>query len=484
MPCRITDDDLEVISEIVDPAAKNEALVLLVLHDVFGGVFCSGGGTRGVDGSTRAGGSDAHHWTILSARAALTAELRSLDAIALKLRAESLLVTWFEKKKNEGGDAERIRREIQKRFQKWAQHFGGDDASPALVIGTAQALCVGKVAFGPPSRITEADIEMICAMEHATARKEAAAVLILHDVFGGVFRAHDVIQWSGGDRVEVAAPESEPELEPELAPEPEPEREVGVEAWPAAQSHPGWLTVTVMACRDLPRMDVFDKNDIYVSVLCDGETARTTTDDGGGSDPEWASGDGESLMFDLEPRKPGQKTSVTIGVYDEDAGSADDLCGHCTIDLPEAAYMGPYMNSSGLLCGAEPDGWKSDGQWFVLDNEQKKGKRVGDVKVAIEWSLDTSVVATRADVGARPTTSSGAASMGEDLRSRRWSAPPDCGEVGGDEDEDDDDVLELETKPSFTSPPRERFEPQFVSPPRGGKLKRTQTQAPMVKGAW
>jgi hypothetical protein len=58
-----------------------EAAVLLVLHDVFDGVFCSGGaGSRGPDGAARDGhgrdgAPEVHQWTFLSARAALVAEL-------------------------------------------------------------------------------------------------------------------------------------------------------------------------------------------------------------------------------------------------------------------------------------------------------------------------------------------------------------------------------------------------------------------------
>ena len=54
-----------------------EAAVLLVLHDVFDGVFCSGGaGSRGPDGAARDGhgrdgAPEVHQWTFLSARAAL-----------------------------------------------------------------------------------------------------------------------------------------------------------------------------------------------------------------------------------------------------------------------------------------------------------------------------------------------------------------------------------------------------------------------------
>lgn len=112
------------------------------------------------------------------------------------------------------------------------------------------------------------------------------------------------------------------------------------------------------------------------------------------------------------------------------------------------------------------------------------------MKVTIEWSLDTYIVAARAADPTRPPTDA-SQSMGEDPDRSR--VLPDGGEkTDGDDDDtqgEGEDVLDVGKRPAFASPPRERFEPQFVSPPRGGRpgggVKRPQVDpAPMVQGAW
>ncbi len=88
-------------------------------------------------------------------------------------------------------------------------------------VGTARALCAGKVAYGPPSRITEYELDLIDKIETLGAKppsaardtmsieqipdaqleqrkREAGAVLILHDVFGGVFRATEILSTTNG----------------------------------------------------------------------------------------------------------------------------------------------------------------------------------------------------------------------------------------------------------------------------------------------
>ena len=70
-------------------------------------------------------------------------------------------------------------------------------------------------------------------------------------------------------------PEPEPEPEPELEPEPE------SEPVPACERYGSVVSVTVLACRGLPKLDLFDKNDVYVSVEVNGRSQRTTVDEVG-----------------------------------------------------------------------------------------------------------------------------------------------------------------------------------------------------------
>jgi hypothetical protein len=70
-------------------------------------------------------------------------------------------------------------------------------------------------------------------------------------------------------------PEPEPEPEPELEPEPE------SEPVPACERYGSVVSVTVLACRGLPKLDLFDKNDVYVSVEVNSRSQRTTVDEVG-----------------------------------------------------------------------------------------------------------------------------------------------------------------------------------------------------------
>jgi hypothetical protein len=54
-----------------------------------------------------------------------------------------------------------------------------------------------------------------------------------------------------------------------------------------------------------------------------------------------------------------QCIGLVVSLIDEDAGSADDLCGWRMVVLPDAAYSGPYENVCGLVCLARAHGWSS-----------------------------------------------------------------------------------------------------------------------------
>jgi hypothetical protein len=73
----------------------------------------------------------------------------------------------------------------------------------------------------------------------------------------------------------------QPELEPEPEPEPEPESEPESEPVPACERYGSVVSVTVLACRGLPKLDLFDKNDVYVSVEVNSRSQRTTVDEVG-----------------------------------------------------------------------------------------------------------------------------------------------------------------------------------------------------------
>ena len=148
------------------------------------------------------------------------------------------------------------------------------------------------------------------------------------------------------------------------------------------------VTVTVMACRDLPKADLFGETDPYVTVKVEDETARKTpTVDDGGSDPIWGEGEG-SRLGTFYPELVGFPV-IKVKAYDEDIGPgtlADDLLGKCEIDM-------------GRLKVPLYELWSKRGWWPL----RLKGKDCGAVELLIEWDpyppegpLDASLLAQKA----------------------------------------------------------------------------------------
>lgn len=145
---------------------------------------------------------------------------------------------------------------------------------------------------------------------------------------------------------------------------------VGIGAVADASPETGQLLLTVIEAQSLPKMDLFGKNDVYVSATLkkaetDSVELRTSTIEGGGSDPRWKGGQGETLSFD---DVDSNSLPVRVGVYDEDKGG-DDLIGQCYASLDEVT-----ASDEGFV-----DVWK--------DLTTEKGAR-GRLRVVIQWRAD------------------------------------------------------------------------------------------------
>ena len=153
------------------------------------------------------------------------------------------------------------------------------------------------------------------------------------------------------------------------------------------------LVVSVLECRGLPKMDTFGKNDPFVEVnltTTEGQSWReklrsmhqdtrtSSTIDGGGAAPQWNSGAGEQLTFDVARRHPGQKTAVRVRVYDEDTGSANELIGTHTFELPVSGPEvggGPAWNRSEVQLLGNCAGAMRKGMSVWLPLEAPKAKK-------------------------------------------------------------------------------------------------------------
>jgi len=129
------------------------------------------------------------------------------------------------------------------------------------------------------------------------------------------------------------------------------------------------LTVDLLECDGLPRMDFSEPNDPYVEISVDGAKERmhrSTTIYGGGGSPKWLpdiESPGERMLFELMEPPP----SIGLVVYDEDKNTKDDLVGDNLIELGKE-----------LLGQA----W---GETKVVTLTDRKGHVRGTIKLKISW---------------------------------------------------------------------------------------------------
>ena len=155
------------------------------------------------------------------------------------------------------------------------------------------------------------------------------------------------------------------------------------EALAQAAIGPMQISFTIFECADLPSKDLVGGNDIYITLAtADGQLQRTVTKDGAGSSAVWGGGDssdrgasGERLIVKCGGSRLPNPT-VTLAVYDEDIGSADDLIGKAVLALPLA-------NAAGWTMGAA---------WYELEDHSGKpaGRIFLEVRLAPpepEWGV-------------------------------------------------------------------------------------------------
>lgn len=138
-----------------------------------------------------------------------------------------------------------------------------------------------------------------------------------------------------------------------------------------ASQDTGRLLLTVIEAQSLKKMDLFGKNDVYVTASLkktenDTVSLRTSTIAGGGSDPRWKGGQGETLSFNDVDRN--KFPVLTVSVFDEDTG-ADDLIGQCNVSLDELTTSDEEF----------VDVWKD----LTAENSAR-----GRLRVVLQWRVD------------------------------------------------------------------------------------------------
>ena len=137
---------------------------------------------------------------------------------------------------------------------------------------------------------------------------------------------------------------------------------------PPANAPMEWqLHATVLECRNLKKMDVIGKNDVYVRLHAHGakSSARTTTVEEGGAAPKW--GTEPTPGEDLDLQLSGPPPALGVEVWEEDK-LKDELIGCSVLEL------GTEMTK---------DGWAWSG-WSEL-TDCKRGKVSGEVRLQLVW---------------------------------------------------------------------------------------------------
>jgi hypothetical protein len=124
------------------------------------------------------------------------------------------------------------------------------------------------------------------------------------------------------------------------------------------------LRATILACRNLPKVDRFGQNDVYVIFDAGGDRQQSSTVSDGGANPVWVDAD-QTVPFE----RPSRPCAVTVEVFDEDSIGADDLIGSCVVHIDEQ-------------CGHDSQ-WSMPSRWFELKNS--RDKVVGEVHVELRW---------------------------------------------------------------------------------------------------
>ena len=155
-----------------------------------------------------------------------------------------------------------------------------------------------------------------------------------------------------------------------------PPQVLDLKVWDCDEDEPAnYLTATIFGAQNLPKADLFGKNDPYANIIVDGQIQRTPTIEDAGADVEW----GAVLRWQLDalPDK------VDVMVMDADAGSKDD-----EICRAEFEFIDTKMGR-GMIPGVTPDAnWEKEWavQCYKKDGKSIfRAKKQPKIRVLFKW---------------------------------------------------------------------------------------------------
>lgn len=131
------------------------------------------------------------------------------------------------------------------------------------------------------------------------------------------------------------------------------------------------LYITVYEAAELPKMDRFGENDIFVRIRTANQGKETSVAKGGGTEPKWNTGTGQVLGEKFILTVAHMPKEISFQVFDQ--------------DLTKAELIGRGMLSL--------ENQSSDGEWTIdrwIDIMDKKNRATGKVKVGAKWEVPAS----------------------------------------------------------------------------------------------
>ena len=131
------------------------------------------------------------------------------------------------------------------------------------------------------------------------------------------------------------------------------------------------LYVTVYECAELPKMDRFGDNDVYVKIRTAAQGKQTSVVNGGGTDPKWGAETGEvkgqTFMLTVSSL-PGD---ITFQVFDQDVGKSE-LIGRGALSLATQSPNDEFTIT----------------KWVEIAD--KKDRPTGKAKIGVKWAVPVS----------------------------------------------------------------------------------------------
>jgi hypothetical protein len=137
------------------------------------------------------------------------------------------------------------------------------------------------------------------------------------------------------------------------------------------------LEACLLECRSLKQMDLFESNNVFVTLTLDGDTQRSATIQSGAAAPAWDGGAGQRMIF----RSRKLPSTLRIRSFNEDMDDFDVIGSH-ELSLEPRWKMNPDAGKDWNNC-----------EWYPLIDGQ--GESAGEARIFLRWGIPRPMWAAR-----------------------------------------------------------------------------------------